>query len=194
MSGLLDRLFGRKPPSQPRDQPAPTPTPAPWSPAPDDASASTGERGQREEAGGLAEFFTADHRACDALWADIEAAEAADVPALFAGFERALRRHLSWEEEVLFPEFEAAMGMGPNHGPTAIMRGEHDQMRALLDAMFQRVSAGDVGGLLDQGDTLLMLIQQHNVKEEQILYPMAGDVLAARWGDIAARLHAGDEG
>ena len=33
-----------------------------------------------------------------------------------------------------------------------------------------------------------MLIQQHNVKEEGMLYPMAGNLLAGEWTALAAQL------
>ena len=42
--------------------------------------------------------------------------------------------------------------------------------------------------MLDHGDTLLMIAQQHNVKEENILYPMADDALAShRRGEFEFR-------
>ena len=70
-------------------------------------------------------------------------------------------------------------------GPTAVMRHEHAQMRRVLEAMAQALAAADPQGLLDQGDTLLMLIQQHNLKEEHILYPMADARLPGQWPALA---------
>jgi len=61
-------------------------------------------------------------------------------------------------------------------------------MRGLLDEMQRAADAGDVDGVVDHGDTLLMIVQQHNVKEEGILYPMAERALAPAWESIAARL------
>ena len=43
------------------------------------------------------------------------------------------------------------------------------------------MSTGDTEEALDLGDTLLMVIQQHNVKEEGMLYPMAENMLAGEW-------------
>jgi hemerythrin-like domain-containing protein len=40
------------------------------------------------------------------------------------------------------------------------------------------------------GDTLLMLIQQHNQKEEHMLYTMAERALAADWAKLRERLIA----
>jgi hemerythrin-like domain-containing protein len=134
-------------------------------------------------------LFTEDHHRCDALWAELEAASSADDRALelWRSFEQAMRRHFAMEEEVLFPAIERATGMhGP--GPTMVMRNEHAQMRAMLDQMGEAASSGDVRGLLDHGDTLLMLIQQHNLKEEGILYRLADDALGPAWDEIQARL------
>ena len=138
---------------------------------------------------GAVRFFSGDHRVCDELWAAVEtAAEGDDVTAVhtaFAAFDAATRRHFDMEEQVLFPAVEAATGT--TMGPTAVMRGEHEQMRGLLMQM-ALVAASDVGALLDQGDTLLMLIQQHNTKEEGMLYPMAEARLTGEWAGLAAKL------
>lgn len=140
------------------------------------------------EAGAVA-FFTSDHRACDDLWAAVEAAgEAGDgaaVQAAFAAFDQAMRRHLDMEEQVLFPAFEARTGI--TMGPTRVMRHEHDQMRGLLSQMAQ-AAGSDPESVLDHGDTLLMLIQQHNMKEEGMLYPMCDAHLRAGWAEIAGQL------
>lgn len=123
----------------------------------------------------LANWFTADHQQCDALWAEVEDAgtDLAKVRAAFATFDARLRRHLAMEEDVLFPAFDQSSGMH-GMGPTAMMRIEHTQMRGLLDQMARSATAREVTNL---GDTLLMVIQQHNAKEEGMLYPMAEQML-----------------
>lgn len=145
-----------------------------------------------EASAGPVPFFTADHRACDALWADIETAlddGRTDLGEDLARFSARMRVHLDMEEQVLFPAFEQATGM-QGGGPTAVMRMEHDQLRAVLGRMEALAGEGNWDGLLDEGDTLHMLIQQHNAKEEGILYPMAERVLSAQWGGIAEKLAA----
>ena len=133
----------------------------------------------------LIEFFTADHRACDTTWAQIEAGE---VTAHFPQFRTELLHHFAMEEEVLFPAFEQATGM--TSGPTAMMRMEHDQMRGLLTQMQTCFEAGDEESLLDLGDTLFMIIQQHNQKEEGMLYPMAQQHIPESWPSLEAKLAA----
>lgn len=140
---------------------------------------------------GPVRFFTADHRRCDEIWARLEAAADGDdteaLRRLFAEFDGALRQHLEMEEQILFPAFEAATGM--RGGPTQVMRMEHTQMRSLLDRMAQSAASGDATGVVDRGDTLLMLIQQHNLKEEGMLYPMTERALGGEaWPPIADRL------
>jgi iron-sulfur cluster repair protein YtfE (RIC family) len=141
----------------------------------------------------LREYFTLDHRRCDHVWAEVEAAAEAgadeDISTVWQRFAGELRRHLRMEEEILFPAFEQATGM-TGGGPTFVMRAEHDQMGGLLEQMDAAVVAGDDEELLDQGDTLLLLIQQHNQKEEQMLYPMSEEALAADWGELRDRLEA----
>ena len=61
-------------------------------------------------------------------------------------------------------------------------------MRGLLDQIGASIAAGDTEEALDIGDTLLMLIQQHNMKEEGMLYPMAQNMLSGEWADLASKL------
>lgn len=138
---------------------------------------------------GPAALFTHDHRRCDELWAELEAAadDAAGARVRFAAFEHAMRQHFAMEEEVLFPALEDATGMHGG-GPTHIMRMEHAQMKGMLDQMASDMQSGQLDAVLDQGDTLLMLIQQHNVKEEGVLYPIADDVLTSAWPELVERL------
>jgi len=140
-----------------------------------------------EPSQGLKEFFTIDHRRCDELWAEVEAAAAEALAERWHSFQGETLRHLRMEEEVLFPAFEQATGM-IERGPTFLMRSEHEQMRGLLEQMAAAADGGDSQELVDLGDTLLMLIQQHNQKEEHMLYPLAEQALKADWPTICERL------
>jgi hemerythrin-like domain-containing protein len=140
---------------------------------------------------GLAGFFAQDHRDCDVRWAELEGLlDSGNTDATnqaWQEFDDGMRRHFAMEEEVLFPAFEARSGMGGG-GPTAMMRMEHQQMIGLLDQIGSAMSTGDTEEALDLGDTLLMVIQQHNVKEEGMLYPMAENMLAGEWASLAEQL------
>jgi len=64
------------------------------------------------------------------------------------------------------------------------MRMEHEQMRELLQAMAHAVAVTNQDDYLGLSETLNMLMQQHNLKEENMLYPMSDRVL----GDECASL------
>lgn len=117
------------------------------------------------------------HRECDEHLTLCEAAlHKGDVAAAgrsFLHFSAELDQHFALEEERLFPAFEKATGM--SSGPTVVMRGEHADIRALRDEAKAAIEANQAEDALAAIDTLNVLIQQHNVKEENILYPMCGE-------------------
>jgi iron-sulfur cluster repair protein YtfE (RIC family) len=140
----------------------------------------------------FSERFGSDHDACDNLYARAEEAvgqgnwEAARGSN--AEFLGAMARHFGMEEEILFPAFEEASGS--SMGPTQVMRHEHAQMRQLFEEMIEAVEGRDADGYLGAGETLLILMQQHNAKEEQILYPMTDRLLDGQQEALFARLDA----
>lgn len=139
----------------------------------------------------LTEPFRQHHKHCDDLFVEAEAAVAArDWPqatSLLAAFHAELETHFRAEEEVLFPAFEAATGMAM--GPTRMMRLEHTQMRELLDQMDTALKKQARDNFAGAAETLLILMQQHNMKEENILYPMCDRGLAAQADALAPVLH-----
>jgi hemerythrin-like domain-containing protein len=68
------------------------------------------------------------------------------------------------------------------------MRHEHDMMRELVERMQAAVDAGSADDFLGAADTLMVLMQQHNMKEEGILYPMCDQVLAGQWDDLRMQM------
>jgi len=127
----------------------------------------------------LSPFLIRDHRACDDLLATAESHVQAkrwpQAVAAWTEFERAQRCHLAREEELLFPAFEQATGH--RGGPTVVMRMEHEQMRALFGSLATAVHDRDERRFLGLSESLMLLIQQHNMKEEQMLYPMCDQVI-----------------
>lgn len=134
----------------------------------------------------LGAYLQADHRYCDSLFELIEplAAEGQwpKVEQAYDAFEAAVEQHLDREEAVLFPALEAA-GAGAL-GPTKMMRAEHEGMRDLLTQLGDAVRCRAVGEVAAVIDTLRIMLQQHNMKEENVLYPMADRVLADRSGEL----------
>ncbi|HET7776439.1 MAG TPA: hemerythrin domain-containing protein [Azospira sp.] len=128
----------------------------------------------------IRDYMTGDHRRCDDLFAAVEQSLArrdlAVVAALFGDFCQATLAHFQAEEDFLFPAFEQATGI--RMGPTQMMRMEHVQMRSLMDEAKQALAAGDQEDYAGAAETLLILMQQHNMKEENVLYPMCDENLA----------------
>lgn len=97
--------------------------------------------------------------------------------------------HHGKEEALLFPAMEAR-GIPTQSGPTAVMRYEHDEGRALVRRMHQLARAD--GDAFDRqafrGPALefVALLRSHIGKEDHILFPMAERLLHD--SDIA-RLH-----
>ena len=136
--------------------------------------------------------LVADHRHCDCLFATAEdAAQHSDWAACrvhFDAFRAAMLRHFEVEENVLFPAFEQATGM--SMGPTAMMRSEHAQMRELLNSLATVIAAGRRDDYLGTSETLLLYMQQHNLKEENVLYPMSDRALAASGMELTRQVTA----
>ncbi|MBW2390000.1 MAG: hemerythrin domain-containing protein [Deltaproteobacteria bacterium] len=137
----------------------------------------------------IVEFMTAVHRQCDeALAAAEEAVGKQNWPEAsqrWTDFAAEMALHFAREEKALFPAFEEATGM--TEGPTSVMRMEHEQMRQLFAQLSEAVAAQDGERFLGLSETLMMLVQQHNMKEEQMLYPMCDRALTDT-SSIIARL------
>ena len=135
-------------------------------------------------------LMTEDHRRCDDIFVEIErdvqAKHWGQAQQAFASFRNALLQHFEAEETLLFPAFEAKTGM--TQGPTQVMRGEHAEMRDLLQAADAALAAQDAPTYFGEAETLLIMMQQHNVKEEHVLYPMCDQRLAAEAEDLVPRL------
>jgi hemerythrin-like domain-containing protein len=120
----------------------------------------------------IREFMSQDHKDCDLLFAKTENAAASDdwktAGETLAAFIYAMEHHFGVEEKHLFPAFEKATGVAT--GPTEMMRMEHDQMRALFAELQSALKEQQSEDFLGLSETLLILMRQHNIKEEQILY------------------------
>lgn len=128
----------------------------------------------------ISEYMQQDHRDCDELFVQVEASASDgnwdDATRHFDAYNNMVERHLKMEEEVMFPAFETATGN--TDGPTVVMRMEHEQMRGLLKILKTCLDSQDQQQFLGLTETLMMLTQQHNMKEEQMLYPMTDQALS----------------
>ena len=135
-------------------------------------------------------FLTKDHRACDEEFANMENAVASDnwveAKKKFDSFVEDLYGHFDMEEKVMFPAFESRTGM--MGGPTQVMRMEHDQMRNVISQMENDVTNKNKDHFFGLSESLKMLMQQHNMKEEQMLYAMADAHLGVDAFDIVEKM------
>lgn len=128
----------------------------------------------------IKEYLSADHSRCDELFANMEDAVSKSIDSAkeaYEEFAKSTERHFQMEERVMFLEFEQKTGM--TQGPTAMMRHEHAQMRNLIAEMGKAIEAKDKDKFFGNSETLMILMQQHNMKEEQMLYTMAQQHLSA---------------
>lgn len=134
----------------------------------------------------ILDYMTHDHQRCDDLYAEGEAAalegNAELATKLINEFTLNMARHLDLEEKIIFPAFTEATGM--SGGPVQVMLMEHEQMRAVLTQMKTAVDANDLDTVTGVGETMLILMQQHNMKEEGILYPMIDSHLPDQIEDL----------
>lgn len=126
----------------------------------------------------IKEFLTNDHRECDEAFAAMEdavAAKSGDAQRLYENFSNDLVNHFSMEEIVLFPMLGQTNSAASAAAKT--MEMEHEQMRTLLSKMRKAVETMDKESFFSLSETLMILMQQHNMKEEQLLYTLAQEHL-----------------
>ena len=155
-----------------------------------EVSRRAAEPGARRE---VTEALAWDHDRLEAL--DKRAFElfaGGDAPgarASWSAFSVGLRRHIRFEEEILFPTFEEKLGIAPANGPTAVMREEHREIERLIDSI-GRAFAG-AGAPLALRPDLHRLLGEHNMKEEHVLYPGTDRCLGPDERDaLVARIQA----
>ncbi|MDD5216574.1 MAG: hemerythrin domain-containing protein [Candidatus Omnitrophica bacterium] len=138
----------------------------------------------------ISKYFQDDHNRLDGLFRTYQTLKLSAVKQAvdaFKTFQWGLERHIVWEEELLFPLFEAKTGMRDS-GPTVVMRMEHREIRETLSAIREKVERQNLRTEIEEA-TLLTVLGAHNQKEETILYPMT-DHLAndAERADIFERM------
>ena len=129
----------------------------------------------------IARYLDREHRLCDEQFelaeANVNSGNWEQADRQFSYFLDLFHRHLAKEEQVLFPRLERALGNA--YGPTLVMRSEHNHMRHLLAQMQTALNRRSSAEFYDHSDMLRLLMQQHNQKEERILYPQAEQLLEA---------------
>ncbi|MCM8776599.1 MAG: hemerythrin domain-containing protein, partial [Candidatus Omnitrophica bacterium] len=121
----------------------------------------------------IVSYMEADHDRLDEFFAEFQKSKREDLTKAKGHFKKyhdGFRRHLLWEEEVLFPVFEAKAVMD-SEGPTVGIREEHRLMEGILETIHRRLQAGDIHTGAEEAQ-LIEVMSQHKEKEVSILYLM----------------------
>lgn len=120
----------------------------------------------------IKKYFGDDHKYLDELFINFRKYKHQDfskAKEFFKDFKMRLQRHIVWEEQILFPAFEKKTGMAQS-GPTQVMRIEHKQIGECLELLHKKVRTQDTNSDKEE-EMLLSVLSNHNLKEENILYP-----------------------
>jgi hemerythrin-like domain-containing protein len=129
-------------------------------------------------------FMDAEHNRLRDLWeqttAALKAEEFGRLHDLARDLIAAVKRHISTEEQILFPAIESK---SKNNEPTNAMRLEHRQMEHMLEQLKPLLTVAELwtgikaveGQEIEPG----ALIRSHENKEHDVLYPLADRLLGA---------------
>lgn len=122
----------------------------------------------------IKDYMIHHHRECDHLLTIVEDTIEKDgftqAAKEYEAFKNETLKHFTMEEEYLFALFENRTGM--TFGPTQVMRMEHSQAKSLFEKLDEAVAQQSKERFYSLSDSLMILLQQHNAKEEQMLYTM----------------------
>ncbi len=85
--------------------------------------------------------------------------------------------HHGKEENHLFPMLEKS-GIPRHMGPIGVMWEEHETGRALVKTMSDAVAAGDIDVLRRESLAYAVLMQEHIMKENEVLFPMGRGMIS----------------
>jgi regulator of cell morphogenesis and NO signaling len=142
---------------------------------------------------GVAEALAWDHDRLDALdrraFERFAGGDLQGAGATWSELVVGLKRHIRFEEDIVFPTFEQLLGTPSAHGPTGMMRAEHREIERLIDGV-GRAFAGD-GLAAEWRSDLHRVLGEHNQKEEHVIYPGIDRCLAPPERDaLVARIQA----
>ncbi len=139
---------------------------------------------------GIHAYMSRHHELCDGIFGRAKKAATendwASTERDCKAFLQQINRHIDAEENLLFPAFEDKTGMAG--GPTHVMRMEHAQLRALFGEMLGAIGAMEAERYLRNADLVAALLREHNLKEENILYPMLDNLLGADAAGLLAQV------
>lgn len=123
------------------------------------------------------DFMSEDHDRLEVIFRQFQHSKKIDpnlANKLFYEFKIDLQRHIVWEEEILFNYLEdknkALKSSASNSNPIALLRMHHTQIKDYLDKIHKKLENLDMK--TDELENWLMeLLEEHNIQEEEIVYP-----------------------
>ena len=97
-----------------------------------------------------------------------------------------LKRHMTLEEEVLYPAYESSPHAP--QGPTAALREEHSNIVRLVGDMARIIKTRDSEHALEGLAHLENQMIKHHEKEEDIFLPMASHILNTTRDELLRQL------
>ncbi|HYC42104.1 MAG TPA: hemerythrin domain-containing protein [Noviherbaspirillum sp.] len=135
-------------------------------------------------------YLKHDHQRCDDLFyqAETSIAQRNWKGAIdnFRKYQDVLRQHIRMEEKVLLPTFEQTLVGGSE--PVAMLRSEHRQINGIVNRMWEAIQRFDPADYVLHAETLTLLMQQHTLKEEEMLYPLLDRALACKRSKIISAM------
>ena len=136
----------------------------------------------------ISSMFDEDHERLDVLFKSFQTLKRTDfakAKSAFLEFKAGLRRHVAWEEDVMFPLWEKKSGM-TGGGPTIVMRNEHREIEDCLESLSRKIQAQNPETGREE-EILLDLLDRHNMSEEEVLYPEMDHLISAEERETAFR-------
>ena len=96
----------------------------------------------------------------------------------FREFREGIRKHIIWEEEILYPLYEERNG-NRAAGPTVAMRGEHQKILGLVEQLHGLISRDD-WHTEQLESALIHLLSAHRDREESTIYPWMDESVSAK--------------
>ncbi|AFV00280.1 hemerythrin domain-containing protein [Simiduia agarivorans] len=112
-------------------------------------------------------FFVSDQDRLNVLLEAASQAQSAEqCQQLFMAFRTGLRRHIQWEESLLYPVYEKTKG-SLQLSPTGPLSADHRRLETLMDAAL----AYEYPAAAPEITALKALLEPHNQREARMIYP-----------------------
>ena len=115
-------------------------------------------------------FFEGDHEKLDQRFVNYMKLKNDSYPRAvdcFLLLKAGLQRHIRWEEEIVFPLFLKKTG---SERAIRVMGHEHRAILQILEDLTEKIENGDRRTETEEYQ-LLVLLGEHALKEEMVLYP-----------------------